>query len=221
MITTISVKAADNNSTIFSGYPSYTIITYSNEPAINRGDNISISVYISGAGSVDFNRFRVSIPPYLVKNNNVEITDFNYSNKGPIPPHNSYFFQSQFETYLDKKYFETPDPIYNAGYQLTNIGDLQIEEEGIKYAPFTFNFMIDDHAPSGNHEISLILIYKNGTQWHLIEKFITIHVNYFYEQSWFHYTLLIVSVLSLSFWTGIVNKIIDNLKKYRFLITLV
>jgi hypothetical protein len=82
----------------FKGDPLYTVELQANKSAVNSGDYFGLSLFISGAGNTNSSKLRVSIPPYLVQNEIVKLTETNYSdergtitnNRIYINPHYSY-----------------------------------------------------------------------------------------------------------------------------------
>ncbi len=96
-----------------------------------------------------------------------------YKDKGknsPIFYLESYALDNFFGTSLSANYFK----YYSLG-ELQFVGD-----EG--EAPITFEFTVDDNAPEGDHEIFIILYYKNGKQWYQSQELVKIHVNSWPEQ---------------------------------------
>jgi|LGVF01.1.fsa_nt_gb hypothetical protein len=172
-----------SNNTNFHGTPSYTIYSFSDGTIVDKGDNISISLFISGAGDVDANKIRISIPPYIVKNDEVEIIHLAYNEQDHEILYPIFFYEeSQISGNL-------LDVIFKEYDNLTNYGEKPIiySPTGTFYAPITLNFKVDDNAPSGDHIIPLILFYKNESQWYVSEKDITLHIRYWYEKELFQY----------------------------------
>lgn len=190
----------------FHGFPSYSIITYSDSPIVNQGEKVTISLYIIGAGDVDSNKIRISIPPYIVKGNTVEsriilLDQVKRSHNVTLPA----IVESQFGTTL-------PEEFFKAEYGLTTTGEVQvgIRETQKLYAPITLDFIIDDSAPSGDHIIAINLLYKNGTQWYASGNNIKIHIRYWYEKTWFYVVsaaFLVISFIELLLKSEIYKKL--------------
>lgn len=211
LTSSIDIVSSKYNSTDFNGFPVYTISTYSNNPVVNQGDNVSIEIFITGRGDVDTNNFKVSIPPFIVKRD-IWVNSFIYDTKEKVNIVDSkiQYFDNGFNFRLTKLFFEPYEPGY-----LGNVGEFQYITNETKYPPLTVNFMIDNDAPPGDHQISTILFYKNASQWYMSEKIITIHIRYWYEQNWFYVVSIIVSILfilELVIRSKILNRVYTRLK---------
>jgi hypothetical protein len=102
-----------------------------------------------------------------------------YKDKGknsPIFYLDPYELDNFFGTSLSANYFKVvKNPFYS-------LGELQFVGDGGEEAPITFGFTVDDNAPEGDHEIFIILYYKNGKQWYQSQELVKIHVNSWHEQ---------------------------------------
>lgn len=164
---------------------------------------IRIGIFIAGAGNVDSNKISVSFPEYIIKNDAVEVIDFNYENNTPV----SHYMRGHYIGTVPGLFTEVENsPI------LENVGSAQLFDVVAKKfsAPVTFKFKIDEHAPSGDHVISIILSYKYREQWYASEKNINIHVRYWYETDFFYKVSAILISLSI---TSSILSIIDFFKK--------
>ena len=187
------VKAETDNSA-FHGEPSYSLFTFSDSMTVNNREDILIGLFISGAGDVDAGKLRVSIPDYIVKNNEVFSTHFGYGNN-KILDSTVTTSESGFGSTL------AVDLFYNKNDMgLFNFGEIAIIHNNTKKAPISFSFSIDNNAPSGDHTISILLFYKNGGKWYKSEKEIIIHVRHWYEKEYVQYLsifLIGVNIISI------------------------
>lgn len=205
LIATTNVSAKNLETDTFTGDPSCHIFAYSDKIVVNRGDSVYIDFYISSVGNVDASKFSYSISPNVVKND-VTLTFFTFETKegmrgydyiNPIGPPVNVSLDDRFSFTLPIEYFK-PSRIYsiNPG-GISNYGEKFFNYSGMKYAPFTLDFIVDDKSPTGNHVISLVLFYKNGSRWYSTNQNITLHVNHWYEQTWVHVLLILSSILSI------------------------
>ena len=206
LIVTTNVSARNLETDTFTGDPSCHIFAYSDKIVVNQGDSVYIDFYISSVGNVDASKFSYSISPNVVKDD-VTLTFFlfeteegmrGYDYIKPIGPPVNVSLDDRFSFTLPIEYFK-PDRIYNVNPGgISNYGEKFINYSGMKYAPFTLDFIVNDKSPTGNHVISLVLFYKNGSRWYSTDQNITLHVNHWYEQTWVHVLLIISSILSIS-----------------------
>lgn len=178
MVAFINIAAATVNSSEFHGIPSYSIFTYTSNIVANQGDNVKIELYISGAGDVDAKKLSFHPPTDLIEGN-VTVNYYNvtnFENEKPIvyPIEGGVFYWDIPKEFFTFDEYWANDP----NGALINFG----EEPHGNVAPITLNFKVNKSAPAGDQQISIILVYKNGTQWLQSEKELTIHVRYFYEK---------------------------------------
>ena len=116
-----------------------------------------------------------------------------YKDKGknsPIFYLDSHELDNFFGTSLSASYFKVvKNPFYSLG-ELQFVGD-----EG--EAPITFEFTVDDNAPEGDHEIFIILYYKNAKQWYQSQELVKIHVNSWPEQHIYLSSVLITLLAAI------------------------
>ena len=206
LIATTNVSAKKLETDTFTGDPSCHIFAYSDKIVVNKGDSVYLDFYISSVGNVNASKFSFSIPPNIVKDD-VTLTFFQFKTEEgmrgydiikPIGPPVNVSLDDQFSSQLPIEYFK-PGRIYNVQPGgISNYGEKFINYSGMKYAPFTLDFIVDDKSPTGDHVISLVLFYKNGSRWYTTDQNITLHVNHWYEQTWVHVLLIISSILSIS-----------------------
>ena len=205
LITTTNVSAKNLETDTFTGDPSCHIFAYSDKIVVNQGDSVYIDFYISSVGNVDASKFSFSIPSNVVKGD-VTLTFFQFENEEgmrgydyfkPIGPPVNVSLDDQFSSTLPIEYFK-PSRIYNVQVGgISNYGEEFINYSGMKYAPFTLDFIVDDKSSTGDHVISLVLFYKNGSKWYSTDQDITLHVNHRYEETDVRFMLILSSILSI------------------------
>lgn len=181
-----NIGVAEFDNIDYHGNPSYSIITYPKHYAVDKGDTVKVNIHITGVGDVDANKLWISIPPKVVKGN-IELIEyiFDFDKKQPISPPTSYSLENFFGGSLSEEYFKiVKEPFISFGEPL-------IKVDGKKEAPVAFMFNVSDNAPEGDHEILIILFYKNGTQWYQSQETVEIHVNYWHEEHIIQYAIII------------------------------
>ncbi|WP_143763352.1 hypothetical protein [Methanothrix harundinacea] len=181
--------------TIERGEPSYSILAHvTNDYHVNRYDEFSIDLYISGDGNIDYASLLVSIPPSIIKNEEV------------------YFFQRKYDIHVEQyeeNYIgqivnlhwvsEKIGPRFNIninkivlsyygsnkfGFEGKLVGEGHVGER--YYAPFRIKFVISGDAPTGDQNINILLKYrsKSSSTVYLDKQVFTIHINHWYEKDW-------------------------------------
>lgn len=130
-----------------------------------------------------------------------------YEEKKSIFYLDSYALDNFFGTSLSASYFK-----------YYSLGELQFGGDGGGEAPITFEFTVDDNAPEGDHEIFIILYYKNEKQWYQSQELVKIHVNSWHEQHIYQFPVLITVLAALviagaSFIWNIIRKRVKNEEK--------
>lgn len=188
----IDSAKAEINSTNYHGVPSFKIHSHADKKSLEPGDNISIGIFISGAGDVDENHLRIYIPPNIIANDEVTLKQFAINETYKLfvgPPIVQKFGNSIGSTVPDfyLQYFD--DKMFNPG-------DTQLNDKGVITPPLSVEFTINNKAPPGEHEIHIILLYKNGSNWYFTEDVEEIHISEWYERDWFYVSIILISLLS-------------------------
>lgn len=190
----------------FYGDPSYIVLVHTSNPNVNSGDRFDAHLYISGSGSVDTSRVLISIPPYIVKPDSNKLTRIIYD---PVVPGNNTFkpypitadIGPRFYILLSNKIYEQVlEGKLESGEEISygvKFGERDNMFDGKSYSPYSFEFVIADNAPGGDHDIIINYMYKYQDRWYSDDQIVTIHVNRFYEKTWFYIMALIISTLSL------------------------
>ncbi|TFH41143.1 MAG: hypothetical protein E4G94_08465, partial [ANME-2 cluster archaeon] len=180
LIATTNVSARNLETDTFTGEPSCHIFAYSDKIVVNRRDSVYIDFYITSVGNVEASKFSYFISPVVVKDD-VGLTYFQFETeegmqgydyiKPIVPPVNVCLLYG-FSFPLPNEYFK-PVRINS----VTNYGETFLNYSLMSSAPFTLDFTVDDKSPTGDHVISLVLFYKNGSRWYSTDQNVTLHVN--------------------------------------------
>jgi len=79
---------------------------------------------------------------------------------------------------------------------------------------YPFEFVIAHDAPGGDHNIIINYMYKFQNKWYSDDRIVTVHVNRFYEKTWFYIIALTISALSLIIFAAEFGKILVYIWKH-------
>jgi hypothetical protein len=167
-----------DNSTRFSGNPSYTLETQVTNGPVNQGDDINVSFFMPGAGNIESCVLRISIPPYLIKEKRFTWRYPVINSQGKESYEKDEINRTTLEMDISYIFGKGPYP------SRANIGSFGVLNKDTSYPPFNIDFRIADDAPAGDHNIYISLLYKNKDQWQMEKQSIPIHVRYWYESKW-------------------------------------
>ncbi len=209
------------------GEPAYVLVVHSSDPNKGRGEKYNADIFISGVGDVDelpgepgyaAAKLYVSIPAYLpetikrdqenerirltVESTYLQITDI----KSPI----------NFKAIQHKKLctnafgLTVPHYFFNRKICNTNPRDLGVEGERIFWnkqwwlednyyiTPLSFSFTVAKHAPPGDHNIYLHLVYKDCLRWHSSCATLKIHIKQWYESDGTRFLVMLAAIASIT-----------------------
>lgn len=180
-----SIAQIELSNSYFKGEPSYNIEVQASNSHVNRDDNYSMKIFISGVGDALFGKIRVNIPNYIVKDKSVILRSFSYN----------YSYDRINNTITILKPLSSSEPqgtaldlnIPNIYFNLKDIngfvnwGEVTTIEGEV---PYTISFTISPNAPGGDHDIYLILFYKFGDKWYTSSQVVSLHINRWYEKDW-------------------------------------
>ena len=69
---------------------------------------------------------------------------------------------------------------------------------GTNYAPYTIDFAIANNASAGDRDILISFIYKYGGKWYQDSKTIRLHINHWYEKSFWQDFLQLTILLGFA-----------------------
>ena len=170
-----------DDTTKFNGDPCYTLETQTITGPVDHGEDLNLSFYISGAGSVENCRLRISISPNIIQGKTFTCTypdNNSENNKAPI---GDIKLKKEIKngSILDMDISHIF--IKSQNTTRANIGSIGVPNQGIFYPPFNIGFKIADDAPSGDHNVYINLLYNNNDKWLMEKQSITIHVRHWYE----------------------------------------
>ncbi len=200
----------------FNGFPSYTLETQIKSNPVNTGDPFEVALYISGAGNVNSSKMKISIPPYIVQDQDVSLEYYEYGTEGRIvrtdriiPRRINRLFNKTFIVIgLSNIYFMSHN---NSPINVGELSDIGNES----YPPFDIKFTIAENIPGGDYNMYVNLFYKYRDQWYMEKQSIPIHINYWYEHwlvQWGVIFALIFGILA-SIKTIIPDSIWNKLKR--------
>lgn len=190
----LSVGSANENATIFKGAPSYILQFLTMNNHFKPGDNITLGLFIAGAGEVNVSKLDVTLPPYIVQNNTLVVKYLSFESDGTI---SATSFKAQndfgFVLYPPLMYFK---PRYNDS--LVNIGENLYSGNPPMNTPILINFTISSKSPPGDQIIYLNLFYKdNSGKWYIDKQLVPIHINYWYEDDRLQYIAELAVIITL------------------------
>lgn len=167
--------------TKFNGDPCYTLETQTINGPVTNGEYLNLSFYISGAGSVDNCRLRISISPSIIKGKTFTCTYPDNDSKNNRMSTGDIKLKKEIKngSILDMDISHIF--IKSKNSTRANIGSIGVPNQGVFYPPFNIGFEIADDAPPGDHNVYINLLYKNNDQWLMEKQIIPIHVRYWYE----------------------------------------
>ena len=192
--------------TYFHNYsPAYTLIPMPNEVLVNKGEQASIDLYISGLGMIKENKILLRIPPELLDSENPGQIDAGEivcvgENSSDVEPrlHPKTVDISNMEiTLSDCTFMAVVDDTVNIGsMERTQKAPMLLSErDNSEYPPIRIKLNISENAPTGDQYIYLVFTYTDGTKWYQEKEKIKIHVNSFYEQ-YQAYVLIFIGVIA-------------------------
>jgi hypothetical protein len=181
-----------SNDPKFNGNPAYAIEIKTKNNHVNRNDDFSIDIYISGAGNVECSKLKVSIPDDIVKDDQCELAQLEYGGinipiNNFIPSTNKISLRPSHVIGLSNIYF-CPE-----GQSLANIGEINFRGQ----APFTIKFRIAEDASGGDHNIYINLFYKFNDSWYIEKQNVPIHVNQWYEAELIHWVAICALLIGI------------------------
>lgn len=178
-----------DNSTRFSGDPSYTLETQVINGPVNPGDDINISFFMPGAGNLDNCILRISVPPNLVEGKRFAWRYPVIDSQGKESYEKGEITRTTLEMNISYIFGKGPYPAR------ANIGSFGVLNGGASDPPFNISFRIANDAPRGDHSIYISLLYKNKGQWLMEKQSIPIHVRYWYESGWLQWAVYLALAL--------------------------
>ena len=199
-----------DNSTKFSGDPNYALeMQVINGPA-NQGEDINVSFFIPGAGRLDDCILRISIPPYLIKEQRFLWRYPIIDSRGNESYQEAKINRTTLEMNIIYIFRDLQNPAS------ANIGSFGVFDNNTYSPPFNIGFTIADDAPSGDHNLYINLLYRYEDKWHIEKQIIPIHVRYWYESRWIQVLTYLALILGL---LATIKSL--NLKKYlKILLTI-
>lgn len=184
--------------------PAYSIQLFSDKESYDSREEVVISAYVTGGGSIEESRMFGQIPKSILSGDvNITVFRFAESLKGewkgwkPVGPPQKFTMGHRFAADLVEGYFtlQQDKPI------LWSEGEITFENKS--YAPVSVSFAIKRDAPSGDHKIEFIFKYKSPEgKWSISRETITIHIRSFIEK-WGIAIMLFLSVVTTACITGI------------------
>lgn len=191
------------------GVPIYEMFSYTTYLEVNEKEDITINYYLAGAGQVDYNKIRISIPPSICMNDTVvyQTIEANWSNP-QMNEYEKHIYEaegSQPGGVLPPIYFRMEsNSFYNLGGRPWQSADDALlvtplsSNDNSVITPISLNFTIADNAPKGNHEVLFIVFYKYNDVWYSTQESVTVHVKSIYEQTWVEFLGVIVGALTIA-----------------------
>jgi hypothetical protein len=179
----------------YGGEPAFCIIANADKYRLNNGQEFNLSLFLTGAGDVNFSKLRINIPSSLVKDNIVRYLVIDQSlTKVPndivtkpmitslkLPPYAVLSLNS-----LDFLWYA------NLNNSFVNYGEMLLGEQ----TPLSLNFTIPQNATSGDYNIYIDLFYKDKDKWYSDTQVVPLHINAWYEEDWVK-LLLIIPFISI------------------------
>lgn len=188
--------------------PAYSIQLFSERDAYNKGDEVSISIYINGKGSIDESEILGHVAENIISGKvNLTVFRFAQSTIGewegykPVLPPQKFELPNRFYGILSEGYF-TPR---GDKQLLWSEGHIIDPEDNKSYPPISVSFVINKDAPSGDHKVELIFKYKSSDgDWFITKETLTIHIRSLVEINAIGLTILfsaiITGCISAIFW---------------------
>jgi len=208
------------------GEPAYGLIVHSSDPTCGRGDNYKVDVYISGVGDVDYlagNRglaaakLYVSIPAYIPETIKRDPKDerIRLTVKTIYPEYTDIETPIDFKA-IHREEFHTnvfdltmPHYFFDRKFRNNDPTDLGVEgerilwnkqwwiEDNYYYAPLSLSFTVANNAPSGDHNIYLHLVYRDGLRWYSNCATLKIHIKQWYENDGTRFLVMLAAIASI------------------------
>lgn len=160
------------------GVPVYEIYSYFTYLETDTNEKISINYYITGAGSINNTKIRISIPPDICSdplNDSINLTTIQFvPEKSRIMPKYDNI-RPQAAGNLSSWYFIMRD-------DYSTWGETVLEDGNFTSTPISLNFTIADDAPRGNHDVLFFVFYEYDNVWYSSQESVTIHVRHWYEK---------------------------------------
>jgi len=213
--------------------PSFSLITRSNTPVINKGDPLEFEIYITGYGSIPNNsKIYVSIPIDLVDSNitygfvnhffilkNTEYERFSTLDnmqikRADLAVENGFSIDLPSFLYSQLQYSETVDGCYYNTILAEN--KVNISNEHIP--PMLIRINTSENAPEGDNKMDLILTYSDDKKVYQDKNEIKFHINSWNEEHEVQFSIIIffigaLVVASTSFiWNYIYIKVKSHFK---------
>jgi hypothetical protein len=188
----IAITPLSNGETLINlteryiGDPSYALEIETSNNKLNPGDDFEMDLRVSGAGSVDASKIRVSIPFYIVQNSKIDTHTLRYKN-------NSETYTDDWSTGTATSFFIMPPNEYfkNRNDSFASFGEIYNSIGGKKRGPISIKFTLRDDAPRGDQNIYTILYYKHDDKWYIDKQVVPIHNKYWYEGDRLQYLALL------------------------------
>lgn len=187
----------------FSGEPQYAIKIQTTNTIVNPGEKFMMELFITGAGDVNVSKILVSIPQYVVRGGRIRLTSLNY-NYSLVDPNNMIIHPNlEAQDQSPNFYLIPPKILYKFVSDKDDnflpkpkiLGEVYYMLNGTNYAPYTIDFVIANDATPGDQDIFINFIYKNSDRWFQDSKTIRLHINHWYEKSFWQVFLQLTALL--------------------------
>jgi len=193
------IIALGNDKTLenLGGSPEYYLQTNASKLQVGANDYLKLDIYFVGSGGpVNYSRIVVYIPRCIVKNQTIEYKALKYrSFDHTLSPYISptLNIEPEFFDYIEYYFYEIP---IVQGFVIGNSSELKSiygqnvgagdnRFEGEYHPPRSINFSISKDATPGDYEIVVYYFYKYLDKWYSDKNVVPLHVNYWYEETFY------------------------------------